>query len=143
MKKLISFGTLLLFAFLVGCQSIVKITLETTDLMTYMEIDSDDLVEKLDMKADFMLYISSKTCTSCAEFKPILESLIEEKNVLIYQIEADDLFKPSNNYIPYQFTPTIVIIRDGEEVIKINPIDDAKYFKDYEGFIKFYDKYIE
>lgn len=143
MKKILLLLSLVLVTFITGCQKIVKITLESSDLTTYVEIDSDDLVEKLNAKVDFMLYISSETCTSCAEFKPILESVIEDFGVKVYKIEAGELFKPNNNYIAYQFTPTIVIISDGEEVKKINPVDDATYFTDYEGFVKFYNKYIE
>lgn len=143
MKKIMLFITLVLFTFLVGCQKITKISLETMDATTYVEIDSDDLVEKLNAKADFMLYISSVTCTSCAEFKPILESIIQNKDVKVYKIEAGELFKPNNDYIPYQFTPTIVIISDGAELIKIDGVEDSKIFKDYDSFIKFYNKYIE
>lgn len=143
MKKLMLFISLALFTFLVGCQKITKISLETSDATTYVEIDSDDLVEKLNAKADFMLYISSETCTSCAEFKLILESIIQNKDIKVYKIEAGELFKPNNDYIAYQFTPTIVIISDGDELIKIDGVEDSKIFKDYDSFIKFYDKYIE
>lgn len=143
MKKIVLFVSLLLITFLAGCQKIIKISLESSIATTYLEIDSDDLVEKLNAKADFMLYISSETCTSCAEFKPILDSVIQNKAIKVYKIEAGELFKPSNIYIAYQFTPTIVIISDGIEIVKIDGVNDSKIFKDYDSFIKFYDKYIE
>ena len=143
MKKLFLSFTFILFVFMISCQKITPITLEYGNLETYIEIDSDELVEKLNANEDFMLYISSVTCTSCEEFKPILELVIQNKDVKIYKIEAGELFKATNDYIPYQFTPTIVIIRDGKELVKIDGVNDNKSFENYEGFMKFYDKYIQ
>jgi len=143
MKKIVLFLSFFLFVFILGCQKITPITLETSNLETYVEIDSDELVAKLNANEDFMLYISSVTCTSCAEFKPILDLVIQNKDVKIYKIEAGEFFLPSNNYIPYEFTPTIVIISDGIELIKINPVNEGITFEDYDNFIQFYDKYIQ
>ena len=141
-KKITLLMTLTLVFLLTACQKIMPITIETGDYETYIEIDSDQLVDKLNNQDDFILYISSVTCTSCAEFKPILEGIIKDKQIKVYKIEADELFKPSNDYIPYQFTPTIVIIDNGSEMIKIDAVNEAKTFSSSENFLKFYSKYI-
>lgn len=142
-KKFILSLIVIPFIFITACQKITPISLETGDYTTYYELNSDQLVEKLNNQDDFLLYISSVTCTSCAEFKPILEQVIAANKVKIYKIEADEFFKPSNHYISYQFTPTIVIIENGKELMKVNAVDDAKVFESYDQFMKFYQKYIQ
>lgn len=141
-KKITLFMTFLFIIVLTACQKITPISIETGDYETYVEIDSDQLVEKLNNHEDFMLYISSVTCTSCAEFKPILEGIIKDKHIKVYKIEAGEFFKPTNHYISYQFTPTIVIIDNGSEMIKIDAVNDAKTFSSSDNFLKFYSKYI-
>lgn len=142
-KKILLLLIFMLLIFITACQKITPITLETGDYSTYIEINSDELVEKLNNQDDFFLYISSVTCTSCAEFKPILDEVIAKNKVKIYKIEAGEFFKPDNHYICYQFTPTIVIIDNGQELIKIDAVDEAKTFESYEQFMKFYQKYIQ
>jgi len=143
LKKIILAITLILFLSLMGCQKITPITLETSDLDSYIEIDSDQLVLMLNNEFDFMLYISSVTCTSCAEFSPILESVIKNYNVKVYKIEAGEYFKSNNPYLPYEFTPTVVIIDNGEVFVQIDAVKDIKTFESYDHFIKFYQKYIQ
>lgn len=143
MRKLLILISMISLMFLTACQSVDPAILETDiDANTYVELTVPLLEAKIDSGADFILYISSVTCTSCADFKPILESVIASKKVVVNKIEADLDFKTTNTLVPYEFTPTIVVFKNGVIIGQINAVDDAKYFASETAFLKFYDKYI-
>jgi len=137
---------LLLFSIifsLISCTNSQAILLEPYEnAQTYVDISSSELAAKMDSGSSFMLYISSESCSSCAEFKIILDTVIQEKLVKIYKIEAGAGFITSNTMIPYSYTPSIAIIKDGKVVDLIDAVEQYSSFSTYEGFIKYYNKYI-
>jgi len=143
MRKLILLPILVLSLFLLACQSNAQITLETTNnAQTYQEISVSELEEMLEAGEDFMLYISSATCSTCADFLPILEDVIQTYDIIIYKIEADNELDTDNEWIDYEYTPTMVIIKDGNVVKTIDAFHDEAYFDSYDGFMGFYSKYV-
>jgi len=143
MRKLLILISMFSLIFIMACQvadpAILEIDVEAT---TYVELTVPLLEAKISAGDDFILYISSFTCTSCADFRPILESVIQSKQVVVYKIEADEDFKTGNTLVPYEFTPTVVVFKNGMVIGNINAFDDAKYFASETAFLKFYDKYI-
>ena len=143
MRKLLILISMIPLIFFTACQSADPAILEIdVDATTYVELTVSLLEAKIAAGDDFILYISSFTCTSCADFRPILESVIQSKRVVVYKIEADTDFKTSNTLVPYEFTPTVIVFENGAIIGQINAVDDAKYFASETAFLKFYDKFI-
>jgi predicted bacteriocin transport accessory protein len=137
MKKLSILLFLVLFVF-VGCSKNPTLVLETQeDISQPIEISSSELTSMMDDDESFFLYISSVTCSSCIEFRPILLQFIEEHRFVVYQIESDSSFPTSNTLIPYEFTPTIVLVSNGKVVVNINQFRQSTPFSSVEELNKF------
>lgn len=131
-KKLL---ILLLLLFLMGCQSKPTVSIEFTDTSndTHL-IDVQTLQSKMANSDSFILYVSSPTCTSCEEFRPLLLSWIEATHAVVYQIDVSDDFKTDNTLLPYNVTPTIFIIHEGTWKTTYEYIKDAKVFESMDRF---------
>ena len=83
--------------------------------------DADEVLEKLENKESFIVYVGYDDCQSCKEFKPILNQLIENYDITIYYLPTDDKQTEDQlNEIQYNYfyrmywTPTTYIVEDGE-----------------------------
>ena len=82
---------------------------------------ADEVLEKLENKESFIVYVGYDDCQSCKEFKPILNQLIENYDITIYYLPTDDkqtedqLTEIQYNYFYRMYwTPTTYIVEDGE-----------------------------
>ena len=82
---------------------------------------ADEILEKLENKESFIVYVGYDDCQSCKEFKPILNQLIENYDITIYYLPTDDkqtedqLNEMQYNYFYRMYwTPTTYIVEDGE-----------------------------
>ena len=82
---------------------------------------ADEVLEKLENKESFIVYVGYDDCQSCKEFKPILNQLIENYDITIYYLPTDDkqtedqLNELQYNYFYRMYwTPTTYIVEDGE-----------------------------
>ena len=82
---------------------------------------ADEVLEKLENKESFIVYVGYDDCQSCKEFKPILNQLIENYDITIYYLPTDDkqtedqLNERQYNYFYRMYwTPTTYIVEDGE-----------------------------
>ena len=82
---------------------------------------ADEVLEKLENKESFIVYVGYDDCQSCKEFKPILNQLIEDYDITIYYLPTDDKQTEDQlNEIQYNYfyrmywTPTTYIVEDGE-----------------------------
>ena len=82
---------------------------------------ADEVLEKLENKESFIVYVGYDDCQSCKEFKPILNQLIENYDITIYYLPTDDkqtedqLNEIQHNYFYRMYwTPTTYIVEDGE-----------------------------
>jgi thioredoxin-like negative regulator of GroEL len=93
------------------------------------EITASELEALKTSGVDFILYISSVTCSSCAEFRPILDQFIRDSGFQVYKIESDDdAFPRTNSIIAYELTPSLVLVSNGEIRDLIQSFDDPKPF---------------
>ena len=82
---------------------------------------ADEVLEKLENKESFIVYVGYDDCQSCKEFKPILNQLIENYDITIYYLPTDDKQTEDQlNEIQYNYfyrmywTPTTYIVENGE-----------------------------
>ena len=84
---------------------------------------ADEVLEKLENKESFIVYVGYDDCQSCKEFKPILNQLNENYDITIYYLPTDDKQTEDQlNEIQYNYfyrmywTPTTYIVEDGEVI---------------------------
>ena len=85
-----------------------------------IEVNYNELKEKIDNKEDFVLCISRTTCTHCQDYKPKLKKVGYKYNIDIYYIDVDllsdsDLTKFKDNVSFDGSTPITVFFKKGEE----------------------------
>lgn len=91
------------------------------------EISLDKFKEKMANKETFALYIGNDSCTHCISYRPILEKVLKDYDITIYQIDnsklTDEEYNEFRAYINISGTPTIVFITEGEEETTLNRIN--------------------
>ena len=84
-----------------------------------VQLNFDELENKINNKESFVLMISQTTCGHCAEYKPTLREVGKKNDIIIYYIESDLLTEEENkkflSIINFDATPTTVFIKSGEE----------------------------
>ena len=83
------------------------------------EITFDDYKQMVENKESFILFIGSRTCSHCSEFKITLEDVIEDYNVNFKYLDIANLDeeerKSFSSDIRYDGTPTTVFIEEGAD----------------------------
>lgn len=118
MKKLIKSVLIIIVAILIaaGCskQSNIK------------EISFEDFKEKIANKESFPLYVGNAGCSHCISYRPVLESIANEYDIVIYHLDnsklTDEEYSEFKKYINISGTPTVAFITDGEEETTLNRI---------------------
>lgn len=90
-----------------------------------LELNLNNLKEKIENKETFVLCISKTTCSHCNDYKPKLKSVANEYNVDIYYIDVDKYDEEEfSNLISFDgSTPTTVFIKNGDEETTSNRIN--------------------
>lgn len=111
MKKYIKLFSILLIMFLLtGCSyDCIK------------EISLDELKTKLENKETFILEIKQDGCSHCEEFNPKFNDVLSENNLVAYAINLTRLKEKKqtdefNTMYSFTGTPTVIFIKDGEEL---------------------------
>ena len=127
MKKY--FLILVALIFTCGCNS---------SKMQLQNISYDDLNNKFINKESFVLYIGSSTCTHCADFKPILEKVIDDYDLEVYYINmanvSDSEYQAVKNKTNLQGTPTLLLVKNGKSLTT----DRIIGAKDYDETVNFF-----
>lgn len=130
---------------LVGCGSKEKFYLEDSYYgdNKLIEINNDDLKKLEEDKKDFVLFVYLPGCSSCAEFKTVLEDFLTENNININYISILDTDGTSvENKV--KFAPSFMVYKDGKvvDLLDSNSDEDLSYFKSAESFKNWLEKYI-
>jgi len=108
-----------------------------------IELDVNDVIEKINNEESFVLCISQTTCTHCASYKPKLEKISNNYDIEIFYIDIDkyeqDEINEFKKYISFDgSTPVTAFIKDGEETTASNRIfGDSSYSKIVDKLEKF------
>lgn len=108
MKKIL---IVIMLLFMVGCSSKYD---------GYTELSYDELKQKYENKDTFVLVLGSETCSACAKYKGTMESVIKDKKIEIFYLDADKLVEEQYNKIKSKLggqysTPTTIFIKNGLE----------------------------
>ena len=91
-----------------------------------IEISLDEFKEKMANKESFALYVGNEGCTHCVSYRPVLEQVLEDYDITIYQIDNSKLdnseFAEFRTYINISSTPTVAFITNGQEESTLNRI---------------------
>ncbi len=114
-----------------------------------VDISYDEYSEMIKEDSYKIILLTTKTCSHCKNYKPIVNELANENNLEIYNLELDTLKyeefmeihdkysklkEKYNNDIPVIPTPVTIITKDGEEIaIELGNIG-------YTGFMKLLEK---
>jgi len=141
-----TFRLMLLFLVAVSlsaCTPQERIVPETSPGATaWVEIDADVLAAKIAAGDDFILVVSSETCTSCQEFQPIVAAMIATYGIVVYKIEADAGFSGSNHVFSYSYTPTVAVFDGGVAVASVDPVEQDRPFESLERLVDWLDRYV-
>lgn len=89
-------------------------------------ISLDEFKEKMANKESFVLYVGNEGCSHCISYRPVLEQVLEDYDITIYQIDNSKLdnseFAEFRTYVNISGTPTVAFIADGEEESTLNRI---------------------
>lgn len=90
-----------------------------------LELNLNNLKEKMENKETFVLCISKTTCSHCNDYKPKLKSIANEYNIDIYYIDVDKYNEEEfSNLISFDgSTPTTIFIKNGDEETTSNRIN--------------------
>lgn len=116
-KRVLLFLTVFTF-FITACGNKLK---------TYEEINYDTLINMVEEKQSFVLFIGSTECTHCDSYKSTLEEVIKKYQVRIYYVDISKLSKEENSKLKaianFTGTPTTVFIENGMETSMYDRID--------------------
>ncbi len=154
MKKIILSIICLFSLFLfVGCsKKIEKISINVVPgISDTVELTAEKLYTKIENKESFVLLLYYPTCNACEEFDPILNKFITENSYEIYSADiktvlnknaaSDKTEKILYDFFKVKYTPSIVVIKDGELYNMINANDNQDIFWE-NGLTDHFNKYV-
>lgn len=155
-KKIILIPLLALLLFTYSCGTVndfskfdgEKIILSKDEHLN-IELKELSSFDELDIKKNngdsFVLFVYNSRCEACYTFKLVLQAFIEERSLVIYSLENSKIEKNSSLEKHAKLVPTVFIYHKGKIIAQLNPNDNEHldYFRDVEGFSKWFDIYIK
>ena len=123
-KKLILITTIILLITLITIIIIKnpsKTTISGLQAITYEEIK-----EKQQNKDDFILIVSRTTCSHCATYKPKVNQLAKEHDIVVYYIDFDTLSNSDKFLEDLHLTgatPITLFFKKGKETSILNRLE--------------------
>lgn len=130
-KTMIFLGTTIIvaaFGFLIFAMVSEGITNAAKD-KTLISISFNELQKKIEKKDTFILVLTQKQCSHCAEYKPVLKEVLYEYDLKAYELDQKTLTKTEKaklkDIASITGTPTTVFISEGSEIATATRIHGA------------------
>ena len=140
-KKLLVLIAMVLM--LVGCKP-EKFYLddEHYDKVGIVEIDNKELKKKEKNEDNFGIFVFLPGCSSCAEFKTVLNEFTEDEDMMVYSISILDVKGTQAEEL--DFAPSFIVYKEGKAVDMLDPAgnDDMPYFKSADKFKEWLEEYV-
>lgn len=139
-KKNIILG-IIIFILIIGI-FLVLITNNDSKKERLIELDYEEILEKIDNEDDFILVITQSTCSHCATYKPKLKEISKDYEIDIFYINIDLMGRDNEEKFLKDFnlsgaTPTTIFIKEGTESSVLNRMEgDVTVKKAVEKFKK-------
>jgi len=143
MKKILPL-ILIICLFLVGCnKEKFSFDPEYYESSEIVEITKEELEDLVDKKASFGVYVYLPGCSSCAEFKEVLDEYLENKTFKFYSIEIGDALETEIGD-KIQYAPSFILYNKGkiEAYLLADSNDDLEAYESVEGFNTWLNKYV-
>lgn len=145
-KLLINFFAVvvvMLACFGCSCNKDDKVSLRFGDMnsSTYKDIDTVLLNKMISNEENFVLFVYQIGCRGCDLFKPVLNSVIKEKHLIVYGINIWSVDDDNELHDVIEYTPSLVLYEEGEIELVMDPDKNDNYFVDKEGLISYFNKY--
>lgn len=119
----------------------VSLGLGDMNAVGFIELDdTEELITKIDNKDSFVLLVYASWCPHCMNFKPILNSVIQENNLIVYAIQSSKI-SGVESLEPIDGIPSLALYDKGEIVLITDPSIDYEFFSSTTGLKSFFDKY--
>lgn len=140
-KKLLVLIAMVLM--LVGCK-LEKFYLddEHYDSVGIVEIDNKELKKKEKNEDNFGIFVFLPGCSSCAEFKTVLNEFTEDEDMMVYSISILDVKGTQAEEL--DFAPSFIVYKEGKAVDMLDPAsnDDMPYFESADKFKEWLEEYV-
>lgn len=140
-KKLLVLIAMVLM--LVGCKP-EKFYLddEHYDSVGIVEIDNKELKKKEKDEDNFGIFVFLPGCSSCAEFKTVLNEFTEDEDMMVYSISILDV--KGTQVEDLDFAPSFIVYKEGKAVDMLDPAsnDDMPYFESADKFKEWLEEYV-
>ena len=128
---------------LVGCK-VEKFYLDDKhyEEVGIVEIDNKELKKLENDKNNFGIFVFLPGCSSCAEFRTVLDEFTSANNMMFYSISIQDVDGTAAEKLEY--APSFILYKEGKVVDMLDPAsdDDTSYYKDANKFKEWLDEYI-
>lgn len=129
--------------FFVGCkQEKYYLDKEHYEKNDIIEIDNKKLKKFEEERKNFAIFIFLPGCSSCAEFKLVLDEFTKDNNLMFYSISISDVEGTEAEKVEY--APSFILYKDGKVVDLLDSASDEElgYFKSSDMFKEWLEKYI-
>lgn len=126
MKKFLIIIMIVMSLIISGCSSKEEDNNQndSTEESRLKVLNFSELQDMIDNKDTFILVVGQTTCVHCAEYRPILESVLNKYNLVAYEIDSDKLSVEEkgkmNDIANVSGTPTTIFIENGVETTTTN-----------------------
>ena len=142
MKKILII--LLSILLLTGCKQ-DKFYLENQYYENNEIIDAthDQINELFDNKESFVALVYLPGCSSCIEFREVIDKFRETNNIVFYNVSYMEERQTKLSSV-VQYAPSAVIVQDGEIIAYLDTTKDEHipYYETKEGFTSWIEQYI-
>ena len=100
-----------------------------------IDLEQKDLEQMIEDEESFVMYIYLPGCSSCAEFKEVLEEFQKDNKLVIYSTQIKIAHAIGlKEKIPY--APSFAVYKDGKLISYLDAMsdDDLEYYKTSDGF---------
>lgn len=107
------------------------------------EITLDEFKSLEKDKKNFGIFVYLPGCTSCAQFRTVLDEYIVEKNIEFYTISIKEV-KGTSIDDAIEYAPSLILYKDGEVVSYLDSVSDEHIsaLTTVDGFNSWLEKYI-
>lgn len=143
MKKF--FIIIVLSLMLVGCGKVEKFYLDdehyTTGVITEIDVETFEQLEK--EEKNFALFVYLPGCTSCAEFRKVLEEFISTNDIEFYTISILDV-DDTSIMDKIEYAPSMMLYNKGKVVDYLDATsnDDKPALTNVDSFKTWLEEYI-